>query len=139
MEYYGIIRKQKLLVKFIVIILGIYIIYNSIINKNWIYFPIGFLMIFATFFNKKHIISDKGIDILYTICGFEFHNIWNYREIDIVYKNSEKSKPNIELHIGKNLIYRKFILSADDALKSLDIISRMNPKIVIKEINIKNK
>lgn len=139
MEYYGITKKQKLWVKLVIILLGIYIIYNGAINKNWIYLPFGFLMIIATFSERKHIISEKGIDILYIICGFEFHNIWTCKEINVIYINYKDCDSKIELHIGKNLMYRKFILSQNDALKSIDIISKINPKIVVKEINFKNK
>ena len=139
MEYYGIIRKQKLWVKLTVIIFGICIIYNTFINKNWFYLPFGFIMILATFSSKKHIISEKGIDILYIVCGFEFHNIWNWVEIDIIYTDIKKSKPCVELHIGKNLTFRKFILSAEDASKALENISKINSNISIKEMSTKSK
>ncbi len=134
MEYYGIIKRQKNWLKFAVIIFGIYIIYNSVLTDNLKYFPFGIIMILATFFNKKHIISEKGIDILYIVCGIKFHNIWNWQEINVIYLDYKKSKPNIEFHIAKNLLYRKFILYPDDALKALDFISKMNPKISVKEI-----
>ncbi len=138
MEYYGIIKKQKLWLKLTIIILGIYIIYSAIVNNNWGYFPVGLIMILATFSNKKHIISKKGIDILYVICGFEFHNLWNFKEINMIYTDFKKSKPNVELHIAKDLVFRKFILTSDDASKALDIILKINPNISIKEITSKN-
>lgn len=139
MEYYGVIKKQKLWVKLMVIVFGIYIIYNAVLNKNWMYIPFGLIMILATFSNKKHIISEKGIDILYIICGFKFHNIWTYEEINKIYIDSGKSKSYIELHIGKDLTFRRFILSAEDTLKALENISKINSNILIKEINARNK
>lgn len=139
MEYHGIIKKQKLWVKLTIILFGIYIIYYTIINKHWIYLPIAFIMILSTFSTKRHIISEKGIDILYTVCGFNFHNIWTYKEINKIYTDSKKSKPYVEVHFGKDLTFRKFILSAEDALKALESISKINRNISIKEINTKNK
>lgn len=139
MEYYGIIKKQKLWIKLIIIIFGIYIIYNATTSRNWVYFPFGFIVILATFCDKKHIISEKGVDILYIVCGFEFHNIWDYKEINKIYTDYKKSMPNVELHIGKDLLFRKFILSAEDASNALNKISKINSNISIKEINTKNK
>ncbi|MDY4011151.1 MAG: hypothetical protein SOY60_05755 [Fusobacterium gastrosuis] len=139
MEYYGIIPKRKLWVKLAVIIFGIYTIYRTIVNGNLFYLPFGFIMILATFSNKKHVISEKGINILYTACGMEFHNMWTWKDISIIYIDSKKSNPNVELHIGKDLVFRKFIFSADDVPKILDMLSKMNPKISVKEMNNKNK
>lgn len=139
MEYYGIIKKQKLWIKLSTIILGIYIIYNTIISRNWGYFLIGFIVILANFCDKKHIISEKGVDILYIVCGIEFHNMWNYKEINKIYIDSKKSMPNVELHISKNLLFRRFILSAEDASNALNKISKINSDISIKGINTKNK
>lgn len=139
MEYYGIIPEQKLWVKLSGIIFGIYVIYSNVMTQNWIYMSFGFIMIITSFSKKKHIISETGVDILYSICGIEFHNIWTWKEISAVYKNSTNSKPNIEFHIAKDLACRKVIISANEALNVLDIISKMNPLISIKELNRKNK
>ena len=67
MKYYGIMPERKLWVKVAVIIFAIYTIYSSIINHNLFYLPFGVIMIFATFSNRKHIISQEGVDILYLI------------------------------------------------------------------------
>ncbi|BBA50542.1 hypothetical protein FV113G1_08890 [Fusobacterium varium] len=139
MNYYGIIPKRKLWVKIGIIIFGIYTIYNSVINSNLFYFPFGIIMILVTFSDRKHIISQEGVDILYTICGIQFHNIWNWSEINTIHTDSIRSKPNVELHIGKDVISRRFILSNVDANKVITIISKMNSKIYITELNKKEK
>lgn len=137
MEYYGIMPERKLWVKIGVIIFGIYTIYNSAVNHNLFYLPFGIIMILATFSDRKHIISQEGVDILYTVCGAQFHNIWNWSEINTIHTDSIRSKPNVEMHIGKDVISRRFILSKADANKAIDIASKMNPKIYIAELNKK--
>ncbi len=107
MKYYGIIKKTKF----------------------------AFIMILATFSTKKHVISEKGIDIIYVICGIKIHNIWNYEEINIIYVDSKKSNPNIELHFGKDLVYRKFIVNSKDVKNILNIISKLNSNIIVKEMS----
>lgn len=137
MKYYGIMPERKLWVKVGIIIFGAYTIYNSIVNHNLFYLPFGIIMILVTFSDRKHIISREGVDILYTICGVQFHNMWNWSEINTLHIDSIKSKPNVELHIGKNVISRRFILSNVDTNKVITIISKMNSKIYIAELNKK--
>lgn len=137
MKYYGIMPERKLWVKVGIIIFGVYTIYSSLINYNLFYFLFGIVMILATFSDRKHIISQEGVDIIYTICGFQFHNIWNWSEINTIHMDSISSKPNVELHIGKDITTRRFILSKNDANKVITIISKINSKIYIAEWNKK--
>lgn len=137
MKCYGIMPERKLWVKVGIIIFGVYTIYSSLINHNLFYFPFGIVMILATFSNRKHIISQEGVDIIYTIYGFQFHNIWNWSEINTIHIDSISSKPNVELHIGKDITARRFILSKNDANKVITIISKINSKIYIAELNKK--
>lgn len=137
MKYYGIMPERKLWVKVGVIIFGIYTIYNSVVSHNLLSLLFGIIMILVTFSDRKHIISQEGVDILYTICGVQFHNMWNWSEINTIHTDSMRSKANVELHIGKDIISRRFILSKTDANKVVAIASKMNSKIYIAELNKK--
>ena len=137
MEYYGIMPERKLWVKVAVIIFGAYVVYDAAVNRNWFYLPFGIIMILATFSDRKHVISQEGVDILYTVCGAQFHNMWDWTEINTIHTDSIKSRPNVELHIGKDVVHRRFILSSDDAREAINIASRMNSKIYIAEVNHK--
>lgn len=139
MEYYGIMPERKLWIKVAVVIFAIYTIYSSIANRNLFYLPFGVIMIFATFSNRKHIISQEGVDILYTICGAQFHNRWSWNEIENIHTDSITSKPNVELHFGKGMIGRRFILSKENSEKVLTIAKKINSKIYILEIKRKNR
>lgn len=139
MKYYGIMPKRKLWVKIGIIILGIYTIYSSVVNHNLLFLPFGIIMILVTFSDRKHIISREGVDVFYTICGAQFHNMWNWSEINMIHTDSMSSKPNVELYIGKDVISRKFILAKTDASKVVAIASKMNSKIYIAELNKKSK
>ena len=137
MKYYGIIPKRKLWVKMGAIIFGVYTAYSSILNDNLLYLPFGIVLIIATFSNRKHIISDQGIDIVYIIFGMQFHNLWSWNEVDTIHIDSINSKPNIELHIGKNIVARKIVLLKSDADKIISSVKKINSKIYISEIDIK--
>ena len=137
MEYYGIMPERKLWVKVAVIIFGAYVFYDAAVNRNWFYLPFGIIMILATFSDRKHVISEEGVDILYTVCGIQFHNMWDWNEINTINTDSIKSRPNVELHIGKDVVSRRFILSVDDADQAIELAGRMNSKIYIAEVNHK--
>lgn len=137
MEYYGIMPKRKLWVKIGAIIFGLYSIYGSIINNNFLYLPFGVILIIATFSDRRHIISQQGIDIIYTIFRMQFHSLWNWSEIEMVYIVSSALNPNIELHIKKGVMIRKIILLKSDADIVVTDIKKLNPKIFISEKNKK--
>lgn len=115
MEYYGIMPKRKLWVKAGVVIFALYTVYSSIINHNLFYLPFGIVMLLAVFSDRKHMVSQEGVDIVYTVCGFQFHNMWSWGEIDTIHTDSFSSKPNVELHIAKGVITRRFIMTKTDA------------------------
>ncbi len=135
MEYYGIMPDRKLWVKVAVIFFGAYAVYNAAANHSWFYLPFGIILILATFSDRKHVISQEGVDILYTVCGVPFHNVWDWTEINTIHTDSIHSRPNVELHIGKDVVSRRFILSADDAGEAIEIARGRNLKIYIAEVN----
>lgn len=133
MNYYGIMAKRKILTKVGIIFLSIYLIYTGSI----FYFCVGIILILATFSNRKHIISQEGVDILYTVCGIKFHNIWSWSEVKTLHTDVISSKPNIELHIGKGIVSRRFIFSKFDSDEILELAKKVNSKIYISEISKK--
>lgn len=137
MEYYGIMPERKLWVKAAVVILGACAVYNAAVNRDWFYLPFGIIMILATFSDRKHVISKEGVDILYIACGVQFHNMWDWTEINTIHTDSIKSRPNVELHIGKDVVSRRFILSENDAIEAIGIAGRMNSNIYIAEVSHK--
>ena len=63
--------------------------------------------------------------------------MWDWNEINTIHTDSIKSRPNVELHIGKDVVSRRFILSVDDADQAIELAGRMNSKIYIAEVNHK--
>ncbi|MDD7513186.1 MAG: hypothetical protein PUK14_04800 [Clostridiales bacterium] len=135
MRYYGILPKRKLWVKIAAIALGVIAAYDAYINGNWFYVPFGIILIIATFSSRTQVISENGVDIEYRLLGHCFHNNWSYDDILAVHKDSLKSAPNIEIHINKGAINRRFIFSPDDADAVFALIQKSKPGIIIKEVN----
>ena len=63
--------------------------------------------------------------------------MWSWSEINTIHTDSISSKPNVEVHIGKDIISRRFILSKVDTDKTIAITRKMNSKIYISEVNKK--
>ncbi len=135
MTYFGIMPERKLWVKAAVVLFGIYVVYHAVVNGTWLYLPFGIIMILATFSKRQHLISEKGADILYTVCGAEFHNLWTWEEINTIHTDSIKLRPNVAIHIGKDVVNRRFIFSEDNTDKILQLAKKMNPDIFIAEID----
>lgn len=135
MRYYGILPKRKLWVKIAAIALGVIAAYDAYINGNWFYVPFGIILIIATFSSRTQVISENGVDIEYRLLGHCFHNNWSYDDILAVHKDSLKSAPNIEIHINKGAINRRFIFIPDDADAVFALIQKSKPGIIIKEVN----
>ncbi|WP_300342457.1 hypothetical protein [Fusobacterium sp.] len=137
MEHYGIIPKRGIGIKIGAISLGLYSIYTSILNINLFYILFGIILIFATFCRKKHILTADGVDIYYSICGFRFHNIWKWSEIRSVHLDYKNSKPNVEFHISKGIVSRRFIFQNLNICEIIEVIKKANSKIYISEIERK--
>lgn len=134
MEYYGIMPKRYIWIKIGIIIFGIYNLYIAIINYNLFQLLLGIILIFATFSERKHIVSESGIDILYIVCGIKFYNLWKWREITTLHIDLITSDPYGELHIGKDIVARRFILTKKDITEVLKLAKIMNSKIYISNI-----
>lgn len=134
MKYYGILPKRKLWVKIAAIALGVLAVYDAYVNKSWFYVPFGIVIIAATFSSRTQVISENGVDIEYRLLGHCFHNNWTFDEILAVHKDSIKSAPNIEIHLNKGAINRRFIFAPDDAEAVFALIQEAKPGIVIKEV-----
>ena len=85
--------------------------------------------------DRKQVVSKEGVDIVYTLMNHEFHSLWCWDEIMAVHTDSIKSAPNIELHINKGVINRRFIFSKEDVNKVIDLIESVKTNITVTEVN----
>lgn len=138
MKYFGIIPQRKLWVKIAAVIVSLYTVYHAYAYNNWFYLPFGIILILATFSERKQVVSKEGVDIIYTVMNHEFHNLWKWDEIMAVHTDSIKSAPNIELHINKGVINRRFIFTESDINEIIDLIENVEANIFVTEVNHNN-
>ncbi len=134
MEYIGIVKERKLWVKVAAVCVALAMIYLELLKKEYIYIPVILFVMVAAFFEKQHIVSEKGVDIEYHLLGMVMHNYWSWDEVTTMHPDYIKARPNVMLHIGKDIVTRSFIMTVSDANGILELAQRMNSSIYIKDI-----
>lgn len=137
MKFYGILPQRKLWVKIAAVALGALAVFDAIVNRNWFYVPFGLIIMFAVFSERKQIISEAGVDLLYIVLGHKFSNLWTWEEILAIHTDSLRSAPNIELHFNKGVINRRIILTKQDAEDAIEFMKEMKSGIQISEVRHK--
>lgn len=134
MNYNGIIPERKTWVKVGIFILAGVLLYLEVMARQWIYIPVAALVMLACFFKKEQIISEEGVDVQYTLFNrFIMHNYWRWNEITTLHVDYRKARPNVMLHIGKDIVTRSYIMKPSDCRAALGLAAEMNPGIYIED------
>ena len=121
-EYFGKVGEHKKSVRISVGCLGAYMVFQSIYTGNYIFAMLGVAVIVSVFFRKQQVVSEKGVELRYSIFGIPFDNVWKWDEVTSIHlKYVSKAAPDVEVHIGKDIITRSYIMSevAVEGLKEL--------------------
>lgn len=135
MRYKGILPQRKPWVKFVFALLVGYMMYLEIRRGQWIYVPLGILVLLACFVEKEHLITAEGVDIAHTLFGFGMHNLWRWDEITTLHTDYKRARPNVMLHIGKDVVTRSFTMKHGDCQGALALAARQNPNIYIEDLS----
>lgn len=135
MKYKGIVKERELWVKIAAIIASFYLLYREFAAGQYIYVILAVLVILACFFEKEHVISKEGVDIKYILFKtLVKHNYWTWDEVTTMHPDYKKAKPNVMLHIGKDVVTRSFIMKPEDCRGAIELARQMNPNIYIDDI-----
>lgn len=135
MKYKGILPKRKTWVKAAIFIAACYLLYREILAEQWIYLPLMILVMLACFFEREQVISEEGVDIEYILFNrFIRHNYWRWNEITTLHTDYRKARPNVMLHIGKDIATRSYIMKPSDCQAALEIAAQMNENIYIENL-----
>lgn len=136
MKYEGIIKKRETWVTALIFIAAIYLIYREFIDGQYIYIPLAVMVAIACFFEREHVISEEGVDIKYILFKSCIkHNYWRWDEITTIHPDYRRAKPNVMLHIGRDVVTRTFTMKPADSQGAIALARRMNPDIYIDESN----
>ncbi len=133
-KIYGIMPERKLWVNLVVGAFGVYVCYYAAMSAHYYYILFGLVMILAAGAKRQHVVSEEGADIQFTVFGVRFHSLWKWAEVQTLHTDAVHSRPNVELHIGKGVISRRFIMSPDDCKRALEMGQGANGDIYVSEI-----
>lgn len=131
MVYKGIIRERTKERKIFLILIGALTFYLSYRKENYLYMAIAVLLSTAVFFQKEHLVSEKGVTIRYKLFGMTVNNHWNWDVITAIRPDFKKAKPYIFLEIAKDVTIRAFVFKLEDAEAVMALAKRMNPDIYV--------
>ncbi len=134
MKYKGILPERKNWVKVVIALAAAYMMYLEAMRGQWIYVPIALLVILACFFKKEHVISEGGVDIRYELFGLPMHNRWTWDQVTTLHTDYQKARPNVMLHIGKDIAVRTFVMTPSDCQAALQLAKQRNPSIYIEDM-----
>ncbi len=134
MLYKGIVKKRKKGHNILLAAVTAALIALEFMKAKYIFMPITFLVFLACFFEKNHIISEEGVDIERKLFGHAIHNVWKWEEITTLHADYRKARPDVMLHIGKDIVTRSFVFKVSEANASIELAKKMNPKIYIRDI-----
>ncbi|MCI5688020.1 MAG: hypothetical protein MR303_05990 [Emergencia sp.] len=131
MVYKGIVKTRTQSRKMLFLAGCILLLYIEYTSKQYFYIPFTALLFMAVFHEKEHIVSEKGVDIKYSLFGITSLNRWTWDEITAMQPDFIKSRPNAELLIEKGSTLRKFIFTPEDCQAVMDFAKTMNPEIFV--------
>ncbi len=135
MKYQGIIKRRETWLTVVIFILAIYLLYREVAMGQYIYIPLALMVMLACFFRREHIISEEGVNIKNILFNYCIKNdIWTWDEVTTLHPDYKKARPNVMLHIGKDVVTRTFTLTQADCQGAIALARRMNPDIYIDDI-----
>ena len=135
MEYKGIIKQRENWMTAVLFIASVFLLVREFMTGQYIYIPLVLLVMVACFFEKEHVVSEEGVDIKYIIFKkIVRHNYWRWNEITTIHPDYKKARPNVMIHIGKDVVTRTFTMKPSQCRGVIDLARRMNPSIYIDDI-----
>lgn len=134
MEYKGILKERETWFKVAAVVLACIMLVRVVAIRQWVYVPIVLLVVLACFYKREQIISERGVDIQSTLFGHTTHNLWGWDQITTLHTDRKKAAPNVQLHIGKDLVVRTFVMKPADCRGALQLAAKQNPKIYIEDL-----
>ena len=131
MTYKGIVKERDLKRKTILLIGGIVILYLSFRQQNYFYMILAVILTLAIFFEKTHLVSERGVEIRYKLFAWKVVNRWEWDQITAIRPDFKKAKPNILLEIAKDVAIRPFVFTEEDAWGVMELAKKMNPNAYV--------
>lgn len=127
MKYYSKDVKKSTLSHIILIyVISAAIMAIAIYLKNIYAAIVCVFLILSNLFQKEKYISDEGIVDDYSILWIKHKYIWGFDEIDEIDYEWNESKNEVQLHIMRGIMIKRFIINANEFYQAKDLILSHN-------------
>ena len=92
------------------------------------------VLFFASLMFKDTAITKKGAEIRYLLPGWHFESVWEWDEITHVLVDYQKFRPDVGMHIGKDMTHRICVVDPEDATELKEYIKKEHPAIRVADI-----
>ena len=133
-EYIGIRKEKKMWVRLLAVIMGLYMVYYGIANGTYYAVLLGIALFLAGLIFKDMAVTAKGVESRYLLPGWHLESLWTWEEITHVLADHKKSRPNVALHIGKDVAHRIIVVKKSDAEAIKILAKKMNPSIRVSDM-----
>ena len=130
-QYKGIVKKRTPERKILLTAGGGIILFLSFMRHNVLYICVAIILMLAIFFEKEHIVDEKGVHIVYNFFGIKIPYSWSWDVITAMRPDYKKAAPNIYMEIAKDVTIRAFTFSKKDAIGVMELAKRMNPDMYV--------
>ena len=130
-QYKGIVKKRSSDRKILLVVVGAIVLFLSYQQRNPLYIIMAVIMIAAIFFDKEHIVDEKGVHIVYNFLGIKIPYSGSWDVITAMRPDYKKAAPNVLMEIGKDVTIRAFTFTKKDAVGVMELAKKMNPKMYV--------
>ena len=133
-SYKGIVKTRTPERKVILVVVTCIILYLSWQQRNYLYMALAVVMMTAVFYQKEHVVDEKGIHIIYNFFGVvRIPYTWTWDVITVVRPDYKKAKPNVLMEMAKDVTIRGFVFTKKDAEGVMKLAKRMNPNTFVED------
>ena len=130
-QYKGIVKKRTNERKALLVLAGAIVLFLAYRQHNWLYIIMAVIMLAAVFFEKEHIVDEKGVHIVYNFFGVKIPYSWSWDVITAMRPDYKKAAPNVLMEIGKDVTIRAFTFTKKDAIGVMELAKKMNPDMYV--------
>lgn len=134
LEYLGIEKEKSLYTRGGAVFVGVLMLAYGIKTMRLYVCILSVVLILAALFFKDTAITDKGVEIRYLLPGWHMESLWEWDEITHVMVDYQKYRPNVGLHIGKDVVHRICVVDPEDATELKEYIKKEHPAIKVADI-----
>ena len=133
MNIQGTLLEHKLAVRIGGAAVGCYIVIQGIMSHKYYLSLIGIAIIIASFYSRRYVINEKGVDNVGMLMGVKLHNLWTWEEMTSFVTDYRKAAPQVKVTFGRDVVMRTYYVTYEESQALLEL-AKQYPDIYIDDL-----